>query len=330
MRFRYFGLAILMLSLFVFSGISYADEVTSEESERLSAFLKKLIGANLPPGTEIEVEGYTESPIEGFKSGVFKLETQRGPATEPFLISEDGKYVVFGEPQSLDNFKDSPVKGLKEGEFNRGGRALPALVTEDGEYIILGGKLMDSSVDPHKEIMDQISMEDLPIKGAADAKITIVEYSDFQCPFCKKGKELLPDLLTEYEGKIKIAFKQLPLGMHKWAMGASVASICAYQQGNDKFWEFHDAIFDNQGTIKEETATEQFKGYAKDLGLDEQKFGECLESTEVKARVLKEAAEAQRLGITSTPTFVVNGMVIPGANPQGIKSAIEQKLAEGS
>jgi protein-disulfide isomerase len=178
--------------------------------------------------------------------------------------------------------------------------------------------------------MDKISLEDTPIKGAEEAQVVVVEYSDFQCPFCKKGKDMLPEILKEYDGKVKVAYKQLPLKNHNWAKPAAIASICAYQQGNDKFWEFHDVVFDNQKDIKLENSEKIFKGYAKDIGLDPKKFDACLADEKVAAQVDSEIEEAVSIGVQSTPTFVVNGMIVQGANPDGLRSAIDIKLSEGS
>jgi protein-disulfide isomerase len=159
----------------------------------------------------------------------------------------------------------------------------------------------------------------------------IVEYSDFQCPFCKRGKDMLPDILKEFNGKVKIAYKQMPLRNHNWAMPAAIAATCAYQEGGDnKFWAYHDKLFDNQKDITLENSKEKFTQYAKETGLDTKKFNTCLGSKEVQAKVESQMKEASEIGVQSTPTFVVNGMLVPGANPEGLKSAIEIQLSEGS
>jgi protein-disulfide isomerase len=212
-----------------------------------------------------------------------------------------------------------------------GGRqSVPVFISADGKYLVLGSEVYDTTVDPHKEIMEKISLKDVPVKGAENAEVVIVEYSDFQCPFCKRGKDMLPQILKEYNGKVKVAFKQLPLKNHNWAMPAAVASLCAYQQGNDKFWAFHDKLFDSQKDITLENSKEKFNQYAKDVGLDKKKFDACLGSKDVQAEVESQVQEATSVGVQSTPTFVVNGMIVPGANPEGLKSAIEIQLSEGS
>jgi protein-disulfide isomerase len=212
-----------------------------------------------------------------------------------------------------------------------GGRqTVPVFISGNGKFLVLGTEIYDTTVDPQKEIMEKISLKDVPTKGTDNAKVVIVEYSDFQCPFCKRGKDMLPQILKEYDGKVKVVFKQLPLKNHNWAMPAAIASVCSYEQGNDKFWALHDKLFDSQKDITLENSKEKFNQYAKEVGLDTKKFDACLNSKEAAAVVDTQMKEAVEIGVQSTPTFVVNGMIVPGANPEGLKSAIEIQLSEGS
>ncbi len=142
---------------------------------------------------------------------------------------------------------------------------------------------------------------------------------------------MLPDIMKEYNGKVKIAYKQMPLQMHNWAMPAAIAATCVYEEGGDsKFWAYHDKLFDSQKDITLENSNEKFNQFAKEIGLDTKKFDACLKSDEAKTRVENQIKEASTIGVQSTPTFVVNGMLVPGANPDGLKSAIEIQLSEGS
>lgn len=281
-------------------------------------------------GSAGDTETFEETPIEGLKKGSIPM--TRGEF--PIFVTENGEHLIVGnEIISTKEFKESKLEGVREGAFNMGNREVPIFITTGGKYLILdvtGGGIYDSTVDPHKEVAEKISLEDVPVKGTEDATVTVVEYSDFQCPFCKRGKDMLPNILKTYDGKVKIVFKQLPLRNHNWAKPAAIASLCAYQQGNDKFWEFHDLVFDNQKEIELETSEDIFKGYAKDLGLDQEKFDACLADDAVASRVDSEVEEAISIGVQSTPTFVVNGMIVQGANPDGLKSAIDLKLSEGS
>ncbi len=302
-------------------GAKSVPVLVSEDGQSL------MIGASL-----VSTKDFTESGFAGFKKGTI----QAGRNQVPLFIMGDAQYVILGtDIINTKDFKDTGVAGLKKGAIGGGGQSVPLFVSTDGKYMILGSPglgtdILDSTIDPHKEAMEKISLSNTPMKGTKDAQITVVEYSDFQCPFCQRGKEMLPQILKDYEGKVSISFKQYPLPNHNWAMKASIASLCAYDQSNDKFWAFHDKIFDNQKKITLEDADATFNGYAKELGLNLKEFDACVASDDTAARVKADMAEAQSIGVNSTPTFVVNGMKVPGANPQGVKAAIDLKLSEGS
>lgn len=304
-----------------------AGSISADEQKRLESFIKKRLGSRMPTDAKIQVEGFEQTPVESLRRGKFVIESARGSGAVSFLITEDGKYLIIGDVSSLQDFENSPIKGIKTGKALLGSQQVPVTVTEDGKYIVLAD-FIDTTVDPLKETMDKISLEDVPFKGAEDANVTVVEYSDFQCPFCKRGSDMIPEILEEYEGKVKIGYKQLPLPIHNWATEAAIASVCASKQGNDKFWKLHDLFFENQGKLNAENIKGEIGGFAKQIGLNTDEFNKCIDSPEVAQRVKDEAEEARSIGISSTPTFVVNGMIVPGANPHGLKSAIDLALSE--
>jgi protein-disulfide isomerase len=145
--------------------------------------------------------------------------------------------------------------------------------------------------------------------GKEDAKVTVIEFSDFQCPFCSKGKERVQELKKEYGKKIRIVFKHLPLPMHPDARGAAEASACVQEQDMDKFWKFHDMLFDNQKDL----GVEKLKEYAKKVGADVKKFDECFAAKKYAALVDRNMEEARKYGVNSTPTFYVNNQPVRGA-----------------
>lgn len=327
MRFKYFSLALLLLSSFAFGLLASAEDITPKDKQKLELFLKRRFGGRLPGDAKIDVKGYEKSPIQGFKKGTFVVQHSGGSGEVPFLMSQDGKYVIFGNPVDTQKFENTQVPGIKKGTIPLGGQVVPLLTTQDGRYMILG-ELLDAEVNPLKETMDQISLKDVPVKGDKNAKVTIVEYSDFQCPFCSRASDMLPKILEEYKGKVKIFYKQFPLPSHAWAMDAAIASVCTYRVGgNDNFWKFHDLVFDKQKGITNQNSKEQLKGIAKQLGVDEKKFDSCFNSPDVAARVQSEVNEGQSIGINSTPTFIVNGLPVPGADYNRLKAAIEANLS---
>lgn len=161
------------------------------------------------------------------------------------------------------------------------------------------------------------------VRGNPDAKITIVEFSDFQCPFCLQAYTTIKDLLKKYEGKIKLAYRDLPLlEVRANAPGSAEASRCAGEQG--KFWEYHDLLFENQDEVGEDA----FQEYAETLKLDRDQFTTCLESGKFKQPIKEDFQEGIRLGITGTPAFFINGIFVNGAQPQPVfEEIIEVELA---
>jgi protein-disulfide isomerase len=173
--------------------------------------------------------------------------------------------------------------------------------------------------------MFDVNVGDAPFKGGADAKVTIVEFSDFQCPFCSKGAVILTDLEKKYGNKIKIAFKHYPLPFHAQARGAAEASMCINEQSPKLFWKMHDAMFADQTKLDKDNLV----ATAKKIGAKEADFKTCVESGKFKARIDADVAEGGKIGIKSTPTFFVNGKLISGAQPIEVFSdVIDEELAK--
>lgn len=150
---------------------------------------------------------------------------------------------------------------------------------------------------------------DGPAKGPMDAKVTIVEFSDFQCPFCGKGRKVMEEVTAKYGNRVRVVFRDFPLSFHDKAQKAAEAGQCAHDQG--KFWELHDWMFDNQETLDEAA----LKDAARKLGLDGGKFDDCLQSGK-KAQVVKQSLQAgSEAGVKGTPAFFVNGVFLNGAQP---------------
>jgi protein-disulfide isomerase len=162
-----------------------------------------------------------------------------------------------------------------------------------------------------------------PQKGGSDAKLAIVEFSDFQCPFCGRVTPTLQQIQDAYGDQVRIVFKHLPLGMHSKAPAAHAAAEAAHRQG--KFWEMHDRIFANQAAM----SPEKYEEYAVEMGLDLDQFKKDVVSSEVKARIDADTAEAGKLGVTGTPAFFVNGRFLSGAQPfNSFKALIDEELGK--
>ena len=159
-------------------------------------------------------------------------------------------------------------------------------------------------------------------KGSKNSPVTLIEYSDYECPYCARAEATIKDVLDEYGSKIYFVYKDFPLPFHNNAQKAAEASRCALEQ--NKYWEYHDALFKNQQSLD----TNSLKTYAKSLGLDEAKFSECLDSNKYTEKVKQDMEEGQSKGVTGTPTFFVNGKMLVGAQPfDAFKEIIDKELA---
>ena len=154
-----------------------------------------------------------------------------------------------------------------------------------------------------------VSVDDDPSIGPVDAPVTIVEFSDFQCPYCQKSVGVLKELRRLYGEKIRLVYRDYPGPNHPYAAQAAEAAQCAGEQG--KFWEYHDLLFDRQA----QGSGWNFAALAKELTLKEDSFATCLTSGRYRQEVLADLQEGMKLGITSTPTFFVNGRPLVGARP---------------
>ncbi len=169
-----------------------------------------------------------------------------------------------------------------------------------------------------------VEVGNAPTFGNKNAKVTIVEYSDFQCPFCSKGADVLNKIKKKYGDKVQVAFKNFPLPFHNHAEQAAVAGLCANEQGSKLFWKMHDEMFENQESLD----TEGLKKMAKKVGLKTAEFEKCLSENKTLAQVRADMEEGRNLKVKSTPTFFINGQLINGAQPIEVFSEIiDEELA---
>jgi len=164
-----------------------------------------------------------------------------------------------------------------------------------------------------------------PVEGDPNAPVTIIEFSDFQCPYCETFfSQSLPQIRSQYidTGKVKMIYKQFPLSFHPKAQKAAEASECAFAQG--KFWEMHDTIFNNQASM----SVANYKKWAGEMGMDQAAFDQCLDSGSMAASVAADQAAGMQAGVSGTPSFLINGQLVVGAQPFPVfQQAIEAALA---
>jgi protein-disulfide isomerase len=161
-----------------------------------------------------------------------------------------------------------------------------------------------------------------PSRGPDKAAVTIVEFSDFECPYCVKAEETVKEVMKAYDGKVRLVYRDFPLPFHPHAQKAAEAAHCAGDQG--KYWDMHGKLFANQQKLGEG----DLKDHAKGLGLDAAKFEKCLSSGEKAALIEASKKAGSEVGVTGTPAFFINGVMISGAQPfSEFKSVIDRELA---
>ena len=166
----------------------------------------------------------------------------------------------------------------------------------------------------------KIDTEGQPSKGGENAEVTIIEFTDFQCPMCAKTHPILDELVKEYNGRVRLVVRDFPLNQHENALKAAEAAEAAREQG--KYWEFVSVLFENQ----KELGVSKLKEYATRIGLDRKRFDESLDGGKFADQVQRDLIEGQRIGVNSTPSVYVNGVMVKDRTKEGLKAAIETAL----
>jgi len=224
-----------------------------------------------------------------------------GLASLVTLLSAGTAFAQGMDQSSFDKFMDSYLQ-------SRGGPEKIANAIQE-HFNKKQQEAQQSELDTQFKNPVKIEIGASPVKGLPTAKVTIIEYSDFQCPFCRRGRDTMLEVTKLYPNDVKLVFKNLPLPMHKEATPSAKAALAANKQG--KFWEFHDALFDNQDKLN----AAFYEETAKRLGLDLAKFKTDMASEEIAQQIKEEAEVANKLGINGTPGFFVNGVAVRGAYP---------------
>jgi protein-disulfide isomerase len=200
-------------------------------------------------------------------------------------------------------------------------------ISKDGKYLIRGD-ISDLGKDPLTENRALMDLKDAPSLGDAKAPVTVVEYSDFECPVCRNLHDVMRGILQNYP-QVRVVFKDFPIeSLHPWARTAALAGRCAYQQNQAAFWKMYDSIYDNQEVISAENAWAKMADYAAQSGLNAEAFRSCMASPEAGAAVDASRANGQKLDVNSTPTVFVNGRRIVGADPRLLEQYIQYEAGQ--
>jgi len=229
--------------------------------------------------------------------------------------------------------KESVIPGLLETivDLKDGDNSQTAkfYLSKDGKYLVRG-EVSDLSKDPLAETRALIQMKDSPSLGDANAPVTLVEFSDFQCPVCRSLHDVLRDMLPKFP-QVRVIFKDFPIEvLHPWARTAALAGHCAYEQDPKAFWKVYDTIYDQQELISASNAWMKMADFAGQAGLNAEAFRACMASQEAGAAIDASRANGQKLEVSSTPTVFVNGRRLVGADPHLLEQYIQYELAQSA
>ena len=264
----------------------------------------------------------------GFSGGVRGSMSAQDTAAK--IVTYLNMNVLQGQTATLGQISDSG--SVYAMQITVAGKTYNAFASKDGRYFFPSG--LDVTQAPEAVApapKTNVDMKALATgghaEGAANAPVTMIEFSDFQCPFCGRFfEDAYPQIKKDYidTGKVQLIFRNFPLtSIHPNAQPAAEAAECADEQG--KFWQYHDQLFTNQAML----SVENYKQWAKDLGLDTKKFNDCVDTHKYASKVSKDESDGQAAGVDGTPAFFVNGALISGAQPYGaFKAAIDAALVK--
>ena len=305
---RLFTASLLILGLAL--GLTAAGQEAGDAAEERKAKILANLQAKFPQIKQatvimgdIEPSGYGS-----LDKGSFTVSSQRGSQTQQFLVSADDT-ALYMITDPIDVSLSAEQIAVQEAEKK----------AEEAKQAAARAKEIEELV------------ADAPIRGNPDAPVTIVEWSDFQCPYCARGANTVEQILEKYPEDVKFVFQHFPLGFHPWAKPAAIAADCAAKQDHEAFWSLHDKYFENQKALNVGNVLAKSKEYLAGSEIDLEKWSACAEdkeSEEYKAMAasVDEAMKAgQKYGVSGTPGFFVNGHFLSGAQPL---SAFEPLIEE--
>ena len=326
--------------------------VSQVSSEKLVQFIRERF--NVPQTVSMTADPLHASSFAGFYQSTVSTDDGKQKRSSPVYLTKDARYLILGEVFALGTDGRSEIirhvreasklpaaTDLSLGPYTQS--AFPAFLkasltandgknkqsgqvwlTRDSRVAILG------SVFPFQLDAERlITTRNRPSVGAANAKVTIVEYADLQCPTCAKFHEFLEkQFLPQYGSKVRVVFKEFPLPMHDWSRTAAIANECAYQISPSAFVNYRTLIFANQNAINALNVRDEMLSLGDQAGIDRLKLATCIDAKASVARIDADVHEAEKLGVSSTPTSFINGRIVVGAQEADFKRTVDDALAK--
>lgn len=280
------------------------EQIYALKKEKLESLIEERLLQSEAEGRGLSVEALLQAEIEDKVGDISDEEVK--------VFYEANKGRIKGDEASVRE----PIRSfLREQKIEARRNAFLAQLRAQANVVI--------HLEPPEVHRAEVPVEGAPWRGAEGAPVTIVKFEDFHCPYCRRVQDTLSELLVRYDGKVKIVHRDFPLDtVHPRARAAHEAARCAGEQG--QFWAYHDILFANGP----KSSPEDLRAFAEESGLELAKFEECLESGRTRAGIAADVVEGNRLGLTGTPAFLINGRLLAGAQPiDNFVEVIEQELA---
>jgi protein-disulfide isomerase len=262
--------------------------------------------AGTPTGDQAELIKHTEAFVRDLFAWGSEFKVSIGPLA----------------PSPSPDFYLAPIHVTVNGQTDTGS----VYISKDGKTF-LRGDMFDMAKNPFADNLAKLHIDDNPSVGPSNAKVTVVEFSDFECPHCREFSQVLREVEPQYP-QVRFVFKDFPLTqIHPWAETAAIAARCAFIQQPKVFWTFQAQIFDNQDVISAENVWEKVVAFAAQDDLDADAFKTCITSPEAKAAVDANHRDGEALSVNSTPTIFVNGRPIAGGDRATLEQYLKYELA---
>ena len=322
------GLVLLLViscSEKVSSRPNYIFKKAPKEGVAAKVLGKEVLAVDLYKGAESEIYEAEKklyevklNQLRGFVlKELIKANNKGGLSNDQFLekVIADKVKVSEKEMNAFIKSKNIPKKNINAGFKKRLNKFLMMQKKREAidRWVASQTKKnpVEVYIDKPSQPVFEVNLGNAPFVGSADAKVVLVEFSDFQCRYCRDGVKIINSIKKKYGDKVKIVFKQFPLSFHGNAKMAAEASLCANDQGGELFWKMHDAMFENQAKINRPGIEDM----AKKIGLDMNRFKKCLSGGKHTKAVENDIKDGREVGVKSTPTFFINGKIIRGAEP---------------
>ncbi|MBI5597188.1 MAG: thioredoxin domain-containing protein [Elusimicrobia bacterium] len=305
--------ALLVLALALPAPAAAAAAV---DKARLAEHIHKAFST--PATMKIAIGDFSPSPVAGWLMATAEVADGERRSAQPLLLSEDGRWYFLG---ALVELKDSEVPGMRSFPDEPG--LPPVQVFGTGRHAVLGFP-KDFSADPDAANLAKIGLGRASLTGPADAAVTVVEYSDLQCPHCKKSHDILAAELPKLGVKVRRAFKHYPLPLHDWAYDAAVAAACAARAAPAAGDALRERFFAEQESITAKTVRAKALEFAKAAKLPADAFQRCYDDKQTKDLIEGDREEADSLGIAGTPTIFINGRRVRGYQWPDVKAVLDE------